>query len=120
MYKKQIIKKAEHNEKTTLTGVYYDDVNLWYYGLENVYVDVDGESIPYDVAIKQGKLSSYAIIAKANRDVQRGIIEELSFDDGGSQIYKYPEYTIIKYHTLDGNRDVYIGAVDMKITVKDQ
>lgn len=119
MTKKQIIKKAEPTKQAEV-GYYYGDVNLYYYGVENVYVDVDGAKIPYDVAIKQGKLSSYAIVAKANSDVQNGIIEEIVYDDGGSQIYKYPEYTIIKYHTLDGNRDVYIGTTDMDISVKDR
>ena len=46
-----------------------------------------------------------------------GIIEEISYDDGGSSVYQYPDYTIIKYHTLDGNRDVYIGSVDMDIRI---
>lgn len=118
--KKLIIKKLEPEEMPLGSGWHYGDENLYYYGLDNVYAEVDGEKLPYDVAIKRGMLSSYAIIAKGNKDVQNGIIEELAFDDGGSQIYKYPEYTIIKYHTLDGNRDVYIGTNDMDITVKDK
>ncbi len=34
---------------------------------------------------------------------------------GGSIIYQYGNYTIIKCNTLDGNRDVYIGSKDMTI-----
>ena len=37
------------------------------------------------------------------------------YKDGGSIIYKYDNYTIIKFHTLDGNRDVYIGNKNMDI-----
>jgi len=29
-------------------------------------------------------------------------------------MYNYENYTIIKYHTLNGNRDVYIGNVKTK------
>lgn len=36
-----------------------------------------------------------------------------NYDDGGSMEYHYPDFTIIKMHTLDGNRDVYIGNKEM-------
>ena len=49
------------------------------------------------------------IIAKANKDLPVAI----SYDDGGSIEYHYENYTIIKFHTLDGNRDVYIGVPEM-------
>ena len=29
--------------------------------------------------------------------------------------YHYENYTIIKFHTIDGNRDVYIGTKDLKL-----
>ena len=51
------------------------------------------------------------IIAKANKDLPVVI----SYDDGGSIEYHYENYTIIKFHTLDGNRDVYIGNKNMTI-----
>lgn len=51
------------------------------------------------------------IIAKANKDLPFAI----SYDDGGSIEYHYENYTIIKFHTLDGNRDVYIGNKNMTI-----
>lgn len=30
-------------------------------------------------------------------------------------IYQYEDFTIIKVHNLEGNRDVYIGAKDMQL-----
>lgn len=36
------------------------------------------------------------------------------YKDGGSMEYHYENYSIIKIHTLDGNRDVYIGIPSMK------
>lgn len=51
------------------------------------------------------------IIAKANKDLP----DAISYDDGGSIEYHYENYTIIKFHTLDGNRDVYIGTKNMTI-----
>ena len=37
------------------------------------------------------------------------------YKDGGSMIYQYDTYTIIKCHTIDGNRDVYIGTKEMTL-----
>ena len=51
------------------------------------------------------------------KDVADGVIEEIFYKDGGSQVYKYPDYTIVKYHTLDGNDDMYIGTPDIGIDV---
>lgn len=93
----------------------YGDAALYYYGLENVEITVKGWSGPLDAWLKEDRITLDGIIAKCNKDVSEGIIEEIVYDDGGSQVYKYPEYTIIKFHTLDGNRDVYIGTPDMDI-----
>lgn len=81
---------------------------------------VDNQTISLIEALENGKLTLNAIIQKANRDVADGKLEELVYKDGGSQVYKYPDYTIIKYHTLDGNRDVYIGSSDMDIHIADK
>ena len=55
------------------------------------------------------------IIAKANKDLNENIITGDMYKDGGSMEYHYENYTIIKCHTVDGNRDVYIGTKDMTI-----
>ena len=47
--------------------------------------------------------------SKANKDIPNPEI----YKDGGSMEYHYDNYTIIKMHKLDGNRDVYIGTKDM-------
>lgn len=96
------------------------DVNLYYYGVNQVYINVDNKDIPLEDALEKGLITLNAIIAKCNQDVADGVIEELAYKDGGSQVYKYPDYTIIKYHTLDGNRDVYIGNTEMDINVADK
>lgn len=62
-------------------------------------------------ALLQNKITMEEIIAKANKDFPNAT----SYDDGGSIEYHYENYTIIKCHTLDGNRDVYIGTKDLKL-----
>ncbi len=93
------------------------DKNLYYYGLDKVMITIKGFTMPLETALEKGRITLDGIVADCNKDVADGIVEELVYKDGGSQVYKYPEFTIIKYHTLDGNRDVYIGSTDMDISV---
>lgn len=90
------------------------DYNLYYYGLHDVYVTVDGDTLPLKEALSYGKVTLDGIIADCNRQQPAAV----SYDDGGSIIYDFGDYKIIKYHTLDGNRDVYIGTKDMDINAK--
>ena len=40
--------------------------------------------------------------------IDYGKIKAEMYKDGGSILYKYDNYVIIKFHTLDGNNDIYI------------
>ena len=101
------------------------DYGLYYYGLEEVNVKVAGKEMSLEKALKDGYLTLSGILVKANKDVKE--VEDAyaeretelrggpmlfpiktSYDDGGSVEYRYINYTIIKYHKLDGNRDMYI------------
>ncbi len=73
--------------------------------------DLTENSISLRDALLQNKITMDEIIAKANQDFPKAI----SYDDGGSIEYHYDNYTIIKVHNLNGNRDVYIGTKDMTI-----
>lgn len=73
-------------------------------------------SISLREALLQGKINMNEIIAKANKDLDSKIIKGDILKDGGTMIYKYENFTIIKYHTIDGKRDVYIGGKDMQIS----
>ena len=102
---KKIYDKAQPHDSDTESH-WYRQYNLYYHGLEDVIITVDGEQHSLAHALKRGKITMSAILAKANQDVSDGVIDELVYKDGGSQVYKYPDYTIVKYHTLDGNDDI--------------
>lgn len=93
--------------------------NLYYYGLDDVNVTVNEETISLVKALSSGKITIEGIIKKANIDAVSGLCQNETFKDGGSQIYKYDGFTIIRYHTVDGNHDIYIGSTDMDINVCD-
>ena len=116
---KKIYDKSQLHDSDT-ESQWYRQYNLYYHGLEDVIITVDEEQHSLTHALKRGKITMSAILAKANQDVSDGIIDELVYKDGGSQVYKYPEYTIVKYHTLDGNDDMYIGTPDIDIHIADK
>ena len=116
---KKIMEKTQPHDSDT-TSHWYKQYNLYYHGLEDVIITVDGEQHSLAHALKHGKITMSAILAKANQDVSDGVIQDLRYKDGGSAVFKYPDYTIVKYHTLDGNDDMYIGTPDIDIQVKDK
>ncbi len=97
---------------------YSSDYKLYYYNLHDVYVTVDGDTLTLKEALTYGKVTLDGIIAECNRLASLGIIKETDYKDGGSSMFDFGDFRIIKYHTLDGDRDVYIGSADMDINAK--
>ena len=105
-------KKILNNKDLSVDG---QDFNLYYYGLDEVYVKVDNREMPLEEALKSGKMTIQGIIQKANMDENEGKIKAEMYKDGGSMEYYYEDYTIIKMHTVDRNRDVFIGIPEMNL-----
>lgn len=108
------VKNASNQNKTKIASnqeldPYSTDCDLYYYGLEEVNITIDNKTIPLEEALKTGKMTLDGLIIKANKDIPNPEI----YKDGGSMEDHYDNYTIIKMHKLDGNRDVYIGTKDM-------
>lgn len=105
-------KKILNNQELYQNNANY---NLYYYGLEQVNITINNKTMPLEQALREGKLTIDGIISKANRDDNKQIIQSNGYYDGGTIEYYYPNYTIIKRHSLDGNRDVYIGISEMRL-----
>lgn len=89
-----------------------DKYNYSIYAYEgSVNIVIDEQEYTLREALLGNKITMEEIIAKANKDFP----DAITYDDGGSVEYHYENYTIIKFHTLDGNRDVYIGTKNMTI-----
>ena len=86
------------------------DYDIYYYGLENVTIQVDNEDIDLKEALLNDKVTMEQIIEQAEKDSENEIIWNDMRKDGGTRIYYYNTYTIIKSYSLDGNRDVYIES----------
>ena len=96
-----ILDKSETNKYNYTIYAYEGSVNIV----------IDEQEYTLREALLENKITMEEIIAKANKDFP----DAISYDDGGSIEYHYENYTIIKLHTLDGNRDVYIGTKNMTI-----
>lgn len=90
------------------------DYNIYAY-LGDVDIIIDGEEMSLTDALLQNKITMDEILAKANQDVEVGNITGDEYNDGGSAIYRYENYTMIKVHNLSGNRDVYFGPTNMTL-----
>ena len=96
-----ILDKSE-TEKYNYTIYAYDG---------SVNIKIDGKEYSLKEALLENRITMEEIIKKANEDFPNAV----SYDDGGSMEYHYENYTIIKCHTLNGNRDVYIGTKSMTL-----
>ena len=90
------------------------DRNLYYFNTD-VSIDIDGEIVPLESAVRDGKITLDGIITRANEDVINKKIKEITYKDGGTKEYIYPDYKMIVYHTIDGNRDVYFTIYDFGV-----
>lgn len=120
------VKKSDEKTKSKILNnqeLYKNNSNfdLYYYGLDEVNISVDNKTMPLEDALKSGKMTIDGILIKASQDASNGKIKSEMYKDGGTTEWYYDSYTIIKCHSLDGNRDVYIGLPEMRLnTIKGQ
>lgn len=87
------------------------------YGYDGIVnIKIDGNEYSLKEALLENKITMEEIIEKAIKDENEGKITSEMYKDGGSMEYHYDNYTIIKFATLSGNRDVYIGTKNLKLT----
>lgn len=113
------VKESENKKKNKILNnqeldKWNSDFDLYYYGLEEVNIFVDNKTMSLEEALRTGKMTIDGILAKANQDVSDGKIKSEMFKDGGTTEWYYEDYNIVKKHTLNGDRDVYILRSDLK------
>lgn len=104
-----IVRKSGQNTGKTIPlgeiGYSYD---LHYFGCESVHIMYKGGKYDLAEAVKRKVVNLNRILEKGWTDSQMGEITALCRKDGGTTEYCYDDYTIIKYNTLDGLRDICI------------
>ena len=76
----------------------------------DVTITIEDDMV-YDIkqAVENGIITLDQILEQAKLDSKYGMCKEEMYSDGGTLLYLYDDYTIIKYNTLDGNKDFVIG-----------
>ena len=89
----------------------FDNINYGLYTLAgDVTVTVEQDMVySLEDALNEGIISVQSILDQAKLDEKYGICEMAYYQDGGSIEYRYKDYTILKFNSLDGNRDLIIG-----------
>lgn len=86
------------------------DYDVYYTGIDRATVTVDGKSMDLIYAIDSGRLSFDELVADAVRLEKNDLIRADTIKDGGSKKYYFDGYAILKKHTLNGDRSLYIES----------
>ena len=89
----------------------FDNMDYGLYTLAgDVTVTIEQDMIySLENALNEKIISVQSILDQAKLDEKYGICESAFYSDGGSIEYRYKDYTILKFNSLDGNRDLIIG-----------
>lgn len=89
----------------------YDNTDYGFYTIGgDVTITVEDDMIySLEEALKNKILKVEDIMTQAKLDEKYGICDTAYYMDDGSIEYRYKDYTILKYNTLDGNKDLFIG-----------
>ncbi len=89
----------------------FDNIDFGLYTLAGDVTVTIEQDIVYSLedALKEKIISVQSILDQAKLDAKYGICEVVFYRDGGSIEYRYKDYTILKFNSLDGNKDLIIG-----------
>ncbi len=94
--------------------------SVYTYSLHNVYISVGDNKLPLNDGIQKGIVGIDGLIAKAKRDAEKGRIKSRLYKDGGSVLYEYEDYSILKMNKITNSgesviKDVFIGPAGLSI-----
>lgn len=87
---------------------------LYSYGLEKIIITVEDKEYALEEALRQNKVTIENIVKFLENGALYGNWQKNNYDDGGSIMYKNFEFAFLKCNTLAGNKDYYIGNIDMQ------
>lgn len=84
--------------------------DVYTYGLDSVQVQTDQEMRDLKELLQNGSVTAEMLVNDARRQAARGEATMDTYKDGGSQIFRFAHYVLIKANSLDGDRNLYILA----------
>ncbi len=105
--KDEMVSRIDNEEFFKKNGYH---VYLYFIVSDTARITIGGKNLPIGEAINSGVMSINKLLQKAEEDVKLDRARMELLKDGGTKIYKYNAYTIIKRNTTDGNKDLIISA----------
>lgn len=107
--------KVGQSKMLTLLTEYNEELGcaIYYYGLDGMDATVEGQTMSLQHALAVGTVSAERWLWQAQADAKAGKCELLEYKDGGSKLYRYDDYALLKMNTIDGDRTLYIGTPDL-------
>jgi len=97
-----------------LNDEYGELYKIYYYGIDDAIITVDGNNYDFEQAILTETLTLDQILLEMELYAELNDGGTEIYKDSGSRKYFNDSYTIIKCHTIDRNRDIYIGDSEME------
>lgn len=107
------VEEKKYNEKREKIMDY--SYSIYFYDIENVKFEHRGYEIDLKNDLKRGDISPEQLIVQAEEDAKNSKSWKRIAKDGGSTIYIYENFSILKMNSSSGNRDLYIGQRNMDI-----
>lgn len=85
----------------------------------NVKIKIEGIEHDFKEALVEKKITINDILYKAEEDAKNKLVKTLTWNDGGTVIYKYDTYSIIKFNKIGGSKDFYIGATYINYSIEE-
>ena len=85
-------------------------VYLYFVDSKTAQITIGGNNIAIGEALNSGMMNAGELLQKAEKDAKNGKSRMKMLKDGGTKIYEYNDYTIIKRNTIDGNKDLIISS----------
>ncbi len=106
------VQKSAADTLTKVTRPEWDlPYDVYYYNIDSASVMLDGKAVDLLDAVSQGDLTFEQLVADA--DALDDCIYNTMYKDGGSMLYRFDDYAILKRNTLNGNKTLYIGTRDL-------
>lgn len=98
----------------------YDLGTVYFYDIRDVEFEYNGRKLNLKKALLDNIILIEQVIEQAEIDSNLQKNRKDIVKDGGSIKYEYETFSIIKFNTLGGNKDIYIGKKNMDINVLKQ
>ena len=107
------ITKCDDNK--LVNQIYPTDANIWFYNINNLKICTRNFTCyNLSVVLEHNQITIDQLKEYYHNQYILNGIEKKMLWDGGTTIYKLDDYMIIFCNTLDGNKDIYFGSLDLE------